>query len=92
MEHKYITPKIIDCKFTSEWDDGSVVTTPCKYNPTTGHCEPEVACGTIPTGMVEREYITLNGGTIEVCPDCHEYIMEVDYDESSRCANSECMG
>ena len=59
--------------FTSEWDDGSVVTTPVEiYNERTGLVVPEISNGRVPEGMVEREYITMpDGEEREVCPECH---------------------
>jgi hypothetical protein len=64
------------CEFTSVWDDGSVVTTPCEYDPETGLCDPEVSKGPIPTGMLKEEFITLpDGKECLVCNVCHEYTM-----------------
>ena len=92
---------LIKCSFTSVWDDGSVVTTPCTYNPETGQTNPEVSNGTIPTGMVEREYITLDDGEeVEVCHDCHDYVMktvmgdraDLSYGEYNECSDPECNG
>ena len=91
----------IPCSYTSEWDDGSVVTTPCVYNEVTGEVEPEVSEGPVPTGMVDREYITLEGGSqIEVCPECHEYVLKTIVDDNhdlsfgshQECSNPNCNG
>lgn len=91
----------IKCEFTSVWDDGSVVTTPCVYNENTGYCYPEVSKGPFPTGMVVEEYITLkNGQQIQVCPDCHEYVMktvigdrdDLSYGEYQECSDPDCSG
>ena len=77
----------IKCTFTSEWDDGSIVTTPCVYDDVTGQTDPEVSNGPVPTGMVLREYITLpDGDELEVCHDCHEYVRQEDSD----CPNPDC--
>jgi hypothetical protein len=91
--------KKTNCTFTSVWDDGSVVTTPCIYHEDTGEVEPEVSEGTIPTGMVTREYISLdNGDEIEVCLDCHSYTLKTavgdladcSYGEYRVCSDDEC--
>jgi hypothetical protein len=71
--------KNIKCEFTSEWDDGSIVTTPCIYHPKTGEVSPEVSKGRIPTGSLEREFITLpDGQEKDVCPVCHGYILKTE--------------
>lgn len=68
---------LIKCEFTSIWSDGSIVTTPCIYNPETGEVIPEVSNGPIPTGSLEREYITLpDGEEKDVCPVCHGFVMK----------------
>ena len=91
----------IKCEFTSVWDDGSVVTTPCIYNEKTGYCDPKVSKGVIPTGMVDEEYITLDSGEQKtVCPDCHEYVMktvigdrdDLSYGEYEVCSDLKCAG
>jgi len=91
----------IPCSFTSEWDDGSIVTTPCVYNEQTGEVEPEVSEGPVPTGMVDREYITLKDGKqIEVCPECHEYVLktiveynaDLSFGDHQECSNPNCNG
>ena len=88
------------CEFTSVWDDDSVVTTPCEYDPDTGEVTPEVSKGRIPTGCLEREYITLEDGEeIEVCPDCHGFTLkavmddlaDLSYGETSECRNPDCV-
>lgn len=67
-----------ECEFTSVWDDGSTVTTPCEYDPKTGQVFPEMSQGESPEGSVVKEYISLdNGNEIQVCPNCHEYATEV---------------
>lgn len=68
---------MIKCEFTSEWDDGSVVTTPCEFNPDTGEVHPETSNGPIPEGCLEREYITLHDGEEkEVCNTCHGFLVK----------------
>jgi hypothetical protein len=67
----------IKCEFTSVWDDGSIVTTPCIYDPKTGEVTPTVSEGQIPTGSLEREFITFsNGDEIVVCKVCHGFVMK----------------
>jgi len=71
--------KTIKCEFTSVWDDGSEVTTPCIYDPATGEVTPEVSKGRIPEGCLEREFITLpDGDEKEVCPVCHGFVMKTE--------------
>lgn len=65
--------------FTSQWDDGTIVTTPViSYDPETGEVEPQINAGITPEGCVEREYITLEDGVTEldVCPECHAYVLK----------------
>ena len=87
------------CEFTSVWDDGSVVVTPCEYDPKSGKAEPEVSKGAAPTGMVTREFITLaDGEEKEVCLECHEHTLkavvgdraDLSYGECAVCSDSEC--
>lgn len=52
----------ITCVFTSIWSDGSVITTPCTYDPETGEVFPETSNSADPDGCLEREYITLSEG------------------------------
>ena len=33
--------KQIKCTFTSVWDDGLIITTPCLYDPNDGEVSPE---------------------------------------------------
>lgn len=87
------------CEFTSVWDDGSIVTTPCEYDPDTGEVSPEVSKGEPPTGCLIREYITLDEEEIEVCTDCHEYTLktvvgdraDLSYGEYGECRNPTCV-
>jgi hypothetical protein len=85
--------------FTSVWSDGSIVTTPCKYDPKTGRCEPEVSHGPIPTGSLDREFITLpDESELEVCDVCHEYTLKPvmtegigkQLSEETECRNPNC--
>jgi hypothetical protein len=69
----------IKCEITSEWSDGSIVTTPCIYNPKTGEITPEVSKGRIPTGSLEEEYITLPDGELKnVCQVCHGFVIKTN--------------
>ena len=89
----------IKCTFIIEWDNGQVVITDCLYNPKTGYTEPEISNGSVPEGSLMREYITLeNGDELEVCQDCHEYVMkttmgnksDLSYGEVEECHNPNC--
>ena len=92
-------PKKIKCTMTSEWSDGSIVTTPCTYNPKTGEVDPEVSKGRVPTGSLDREFITLpDEDELEVCQTCHEYVLktvvgdlsDLSYGEYDECSNPNC--
>ena len=86
-----------NCKFVSVWDGGVTVVTEAEFDEKTGEVTADTAevCG---LQTLEREFIELpNGDEIEVCPDCHEYIlktvMEPDaegYSEVQHCSNPEC--
>jgi len=89
--------KIIKCEFTSEWSDGSIVTTNCEYDSKTGYVNPEVSKGIVPIGLLLKEYITLeNGDVLNVCQDCHEYVIksvvgdlnDLSYGEYDQCSNN----
>jgi hypothetical protein len=92
--------KEIKCIFTSEWDDGSTVTTPCIYDPKTGEVTPQVSKGRVPKGSLEREFITLPGDEeLDVCQVCHEYVMKTvmnpgqakhDLVEEQVCSDPDC--
>ncbi len=80
----------ISCSFTSVWEDGAIVTTPCIYNPNTGVVSPVVSKGPIPEGALLREYITLpTGEKLEVCSTCHEYVLKTA-GECQECTNPDC--
>ena len=73
--------KQIKCTFTSVWDSGSEITTPCLYDSETGEVTPDT-CNANPEGSLVREFITLPGGDEkEVCTDCHEYVKVVAMNE-----------
>ena len=88
------------CTFTSIWDDGSVVTTPGTYDPETGEVDAEVSKGPIPTGCLEREFITLpDGDEKDVCMQCHSYVLKTvmgdladgSYGEYEECSDPDCV-
>ena len=89
----------VNCTFTSEWDSGSNVTTPCIYNPKTGEVSPDIYKGNVP-GTLERQFITLpDEEDIEVCPVCQEYVIRTvmnpgqakhDLIEEEACSNPDC--
>ncbi len=69
--------KPIKCEFTSVWSDRSVVTTPATYYPEESRVEAKLSSST-PEGYLEREFIEFeDGDTLEVCPDCHEYVLKL---------------
>lgn len=81
------------CTFTSEWSGGEVVTTNCEYNKSTGQVFPETSKDDSPTGELIREYITTdNDEEIEVCPDCHEFVMKDIIIDRNKCLtdDTEC--
>lgn len=89
----------IECTFTSEWDDGSKVSTPCIYNEETGEVEAEFSKSHAPKASLVDEYITLiNGYQISVCPECHSHVLRVvvgdrddqSYGEYHECRNEFC--
>jgi len=91
--------EMIKCSFTSVWDDGSIVTTSCDYDPETGEVHPETSNGPIPTGCLEREFITIaDEDELEVCGNCHEYVLktvmgdraDLSYGEMKECPNPDC--
>lgn len=91
--------KQIKCEFTSDWSDGTSITTPCIYDPKTGEVTPE-SSNTDPSGSLEREHITLpDGDEKDVCTTCHEYVMKSvmnpgttkhDLVEEQVCSNPDC--
>ena len=74
---------VVLCRFTSEWSDGTVITTPGTYDTVTGEVTPEVS-DSIPSqdATLEEEYIdvVINGESCRrtVCPECHEYTMNTE--------------
>ena len=89
----------IKCTFTSVWDTGSSVTTNCVYDPKTGEVTPEASKGPIPSGCLEREFITFDDGDeLDVCETCHSYILkkvvgdraDESYGELEECSDQNC--
>ena len=91
--------KLITCEFTSIWDDGSEITTPCTYDPKTGEVFPK-SSKSAPEGCMVREYITLPDEELEVCTNCHGYVLksvigdraDLSYGEYTECPNPDCEG
>lgn len=67
---------LINAEFTSEWDDGSIIASPCTFNTAT----KEVIAKSLdidPNGSLVKEYITLeDGDELIVCPECHSFVMK----------------
>ena len=84
--------------FTSVWDGNTEITTPAKLNVKTGEITTE-SVETNDIDILEREYFTLKSGDeLEVCPECHEYILKTVMKESDGkslyeakiCSNPNC--
>ena len=77
--------KLIECTFTSVWDNGATVTSLCTYDLKTGAVDPMMTRNS-PKASLEREYITITGEPvnnaeddeeiIEVCTTCHEFVLK----------------
>lgn len=88
----------IKCNFTSCWSDGNTITTPCIYYPKTGEVIPEINNGIIPTGSLEKEYITLPDKEEKlICNICHTYVLKTVINENNHdlyedlvCSDPEC--
>ena len=71
---------VVLCMFTSEWSDGTVITTPGTYDTVTGEVIPEMS-GTLPAAdaTLEEEYIdvVINGESCRrmICPECHSSVL-----------------
>jgi len=62
---------VIDGTFTSEWDDGAVISTPCKVNVDTREIfDIQVCTAVTPDGTCEREFVVFPGSEEEY--DAHE--------------------
>ena len=74
---------VVLCMYTSEWSDGTVITTPGTYDTVTGEVIPEMS-GTLPAtdATLEEVYIdvVINGESCRrtVCPECHEYTLNIN--------------
>jgi hypothetical protein len=83
--------------FTSVWDD-AIIITGAELNEITG----EIMTSSIDTGnngsLIEEFFEDEDGDQLEVCPECHCYIMKtimVDgidhcYNERSVCSDPDC--
>lgn len=86
---------VVLCMYTSEWSDGTVITTPGTYDTVTGEVIPEMS-GTLPAAdaTLEEEYIdvVINGESCRrrVCPECHEYVLSDEVAETP--ATAHCPG
>ena len=77
---------VVLCMFTSEWSDGTVITTPGTYDTVTGEVTPEVSDSTpSQDATLEEEYIdvVIDGESRRrtVCPECHEYLLVTDSED-----------
>jgi hypothetical protein len=93
-------PRVINCDFTTVWDNGTRITTDAKYYPKTGEVSAEPSGVDIDANLVD-EYITLPDDTdtqIQVCMTCHEYVKKAemnpgighDLNEQQVCSNPDC--
>ena len=89
---------IIKCTFTSVWSESDDVVTDATYDPNTGEVSAEQSKKRV-KGCLVREYITLpDEEEMEVCMDCHEYVVKTvmnsgsshSYNEETVCSNPEC--
>jgi len=93
-----LEPGLVPCKFTSVWDNGAELTTDATYNPGTGHVEAKSVDGDPGSDVLVREYITAGDIELDVCHDCHEYVVEtvmgnradLSYGEIIQCKNPDC--
>jgi hypothetical protein len=91
------TQEKFNCTFTSVWSDGSVIATACMLDEDTGEVTPDVV-DVGDRGSLVREYITHIDEEIEVCSDCHSFVMKVviaeladlSYGEVKVCSNPDC--
>jgi hypothetical protein len=69
------TVEVVD--FVSEYDDGSILVSPAKYDASTGQISDIHAIDINMTGMLSREFIIRRSGEeIEICLQCHEHTMK----------------
>lgn len=73
----------VDCIFSSIWDGGTVIDTPAKYNPQTGHIKVLYQNEGHDVDCLTDEVITVGDQKILVCMNCHEYtVQEITVDTS----------
>ena len=69
--------------FVSEYDDGSILASPAKYDPDTGEITDIHPIDINMTGMLSREFIIRRSGEeIDVCQECHEHTLKTVMVES----------
>jgi len=92
--------KTIKGSFISVWDDGSVITTSCKLDPSSGEIFPEMSDDDSDHGSLEREYFeSSDGDEFEVCTTCHGFILKSemvsgighDLNEEQVCSDPDCV-
>jgi hypothetical protein len=91
---------IIKGTFVSVWDGGEEVRTPAELNTKTGEVTTEsVDVEGLDLDILDREYFeTSDGDELEVCTDCHEYILKTvmkegigkTLNEVHVCSNPDC--
>jgi len=89
---------IIKGLFTSEWDQGMVVTD-CTLNTETGELFPEVVDTKDMGSLISEKFEGDDGSEYEVCSSCHEYVLKgkifkdkvgCGLHEEQVCANPNC--
>lgn len=92
----------MDCKFTSVWSDGTIITTDCEYDPETGEVSSETSDTEVSDdAILEHEFITLPGEdeeTLDVCTTCHSYVLKTvmnpgighNLNEEQECSDPDC--
>lgn len=100
MATKKSKAKIVKGFFESNWEDGTVITTPCTLNFKTGELTTKAIEVKSDLGSLESERFYTENDIFdeEVCSECHEYIMGAkmvpgighDLDEMECCKNPDC--
>ncbi len=75
---------IAECTFVSVWDDGILINTPAVYMKKTGRVITE-SVGIEGLDILKSEYIVLEGRVINICSECHEYVIV-----GEKCRNEHC--
>jgi hypothetical protein len=74
--------EIVNAEFTSEWSDGIIIKTPCKYNKKLGHPFEVTSYDYNSKGCLVEQYITYYDLEAKeyivknICQECNEYIIE----------------